>query len=121
MTRLLPALILMAAVSLPAMHLKVDKSSPAEGATVTTAPEQVRIWFTEAPTLAVSSVTLTGPSGKVELGKLALGKKNDALDKSVIAEIKDKLSPGKYVVAWKSSGHDGHILNGTFEFTLKTP
>jgi methionine-rich copper-binding protein CopC len=121
MTRILPALLLMTAVSLPAMHLKVDKSSPAEGATVTAAPEQVRIWFTEAPTLAVSSVTLTGPSGKVDLGKLTLGKKDDVLDKSVIAKIKDTLKPGKYVVAWKSSGHDGHILTGTYEFTLKTP
>lgn len=121
MTRLLPALLLLFVVSLGAVHLKMDKASPAEGATITAAPAQIRIWFTEAPTLVVSSVVVTGPSGKIELGKLALGKTGDQPDRSIVAEVKGTLSPGKHVVSWKTSGNDGHMLSGSFEFTLKTP
>jgi methionine-rich copper-binding protein CopC len=121
MTRLLAAALLLAVVTVSAAHLRVDKASPAEGATITVAPGEIRIWFTEAPALVVSSLKVTGPSGNVDLGKLALGKTADAPDHSVLADVKTTLASGKYVVSWKTSGKDGHILTGTYEFTLKTP
>lgn len=120
MTRLLPAVVLLAAVTLSAFHLRVEKTTPVEGATITVAPKQIQIWFSEAPTLVVSSITVTGPSGKVELGKLALGKNGDTPDNSVVADVKGTPSPGKYTVSWRTSGKDGHVLTGTFEFTLKS-
>jgi len=27
--------------------------------------------------------------------------------------------PGAYTVAWQAAGNDGHLLKGTFKFTLK--
>ncbi len=119
MTRLLAAVIL-AGVTLSAFHLRVEKTLPVEGATITVAPKQIRVWFSEAPTLVVSAITVTGPSGKVELGKLALGRNGDTQDNSFVADVKGELSPGKYTVSWRTSGKDGHILTGTFEFTLTT-
>ena len=121
MTRFVPAAVLLAAVTLSAFHLRVEKTTPVEGATITVAPKQIQVWFSEAPTLVVSSITVTGPSGKVELGKLALGKNSDAPDNSVVAGVRGALSPGKYIVSWRTSGKDGHMLAGTYEFTLKSP
>jgi len=121
MTRLVPTVVLLAAVTLPAFHLRVEKTSPNEGATITVAPAQIQIWFSEPPTLAVSGITVTGPSGKVALAKLALGKSGDVPDHSVVADVTGALSPGKYTVAWKTSGKDGHMLTGTYEFAVKSP
>jgi methionine-rich copper-binding protein CopC len=100
-------------------HLKVDRTLPATGGTIATAPKQLQVWFTEMPTLAVSALVLEGPSGKAELGKLALGKINNEPDKSIVADVVSALAPGKYKVSWRTSGADGHMLTGTFEFTLK--
>lgn len=120
MTRFLPAVLLLAGVTLSAFHFRVEKTMPLEGATITVAPKQIQIWFSEAPTLVVSSLTVTGPSGKVELGKLAAGRNSDGPDNSIVADVKGVLAPGNYTVAWRASGRDGHMLTGTFEFTLKT-
>ena len=65
MSRLLPAVVLLAAATLSAFHMRVEKTTPAEGATITVAPKQIQIWFSEAPTLVVSSITVPGPAGKV--------------------------------------------------------
>lgn len=121
MTRLVPIVVLLAAATLSAFHLRVEKTSPNEGATITVAPTRIQIWFSEAPTLAVTGITVTGPSGKVALGKLAFGKSGDEPDHSVVADVTGALSPGKFTVAWKTSGKDGHMLTGSYEFTLKSP
>lgn len=121
MTRLLAAVILLTAVTLSAFHMRVEKTMPVEGATIAVAPKRIQIWFSEPPTLVVSNITVTGPSGRVELGTLALGKTGDAPDNSVVTVVKGDLSPGKYTVSWRTSGKDGHMLTGTFEFTLKSP
>lgn len=121
MTRLLPAVALLTAVTLPAFHMRVEKTTPVEGATIAVAPKQIQIWFSETPTLVVSSIILTGPSGKIELGRLTPGKNGDTPDNSVVADVRGALSPGKYLVSWKTSGKDGHMLTGTYEFTLKSP
>ncbi|MCR4376028.1 MAG: copper resistance protein CopC [Acidobacteria bacterium] len=120
MSRFLPAVLLLTGLTLSAFHFRVEKTMPAEGATITVAPKQIQIWFSEAPTMVVSSITVTGPSGKVELGNLAPGRNGDGPDNSVVADVKGALSPGKYTVSWRASGRDGHMLTGTFEFTLKT-
>jgi len=31
----------------------------------------------------------------------------------------DKMSDGRYTVAWQSAGDDGHVQKGDFAFTLK--
>lgn len=121
MIRLALAVALFASASVFAAHMTLDKTFPADKATITTSPQQIQLWFSAAPTLAVSNITVTGPSGKVELGKLALGKSGDAPDRSLVAEIKGTLAAGKHTVAWRTSGNDGHILTGSFEFTFKSP
>lgn len=100
-------------------HLKVEKTLPETGATVEAAPKELRVWFSQNPTLPISGLSLEGPNGKVELGKVAAGQTDGKADRSLMAEITGTLAPGKYTASWKTSGNDGHIMTGTFEFTLK--
>ena len=64
-------LVLVAVLTLTAWaqaHTKLEKSEPADGATLTTPPTSVQLFFNEKPDLKVTKVDITGPSGKVELG-----------------------------------------------------
>lgn len=114
----LAALVVMAGVVLSA-HLKVEKTFPEADATVTSAPDHLQVWFSQAPTVPVSSLSLEGPDGKVTVGKAAAGKVDGKADKSLVAPITGTITAGKYTVTWKTSGSDGHIQTGTFDFIVK--
>ena len=70
-------------------------------------------------TVPVSSFTLEGPDGKVAVGKATAGKVDGKLDRSLVAPITGTITAGKYTVTWKTSGSDGHIQTGTFDFIVK--
>jgi methionine-rich copper-binding protein CopC len=67
----------------------------------------------------VSGLALEGSSGKIELGKVTAGMAEGKADNSLVAPIVGTVAPGVYTVNWRTSGADGHILTGTFEFTFK--
>lgn len=114
----LAAVLLVSGVALSA-HLKVEKTFPESDATVTSAPDRLQVWFSQAPTVPVSSFTLEGPDGKVTVGKATAGKVDGKLDRSLVAPITGAVTAGKYTVTWKTSGSDGHIQTGTFDFLVK--
>lgn len=95
-------------------HTKLEKSDPADGATVTISPKWVQLFFSEKPDLKVTKVDVTGPSGKVELGPA-----HSMADKDVMAPINRPMDNGKYTVSWQTAGKDGHVLKGTFSFTVR--
>lgn len=114
----LAALVLVTGVVLSA-HLKVEKTFPTTDATVTAIPDHLQVWFSQAPTVPVSSFTLEGPDGKVTVGKPVAGKVDGKSDRSIVAPITGTITAGKYTVTWKTSGSDGHIQTGTFDFLVK--
>ena len=95
-------------------HLHLLKSTPAANATVTVAPDSIRLWFSQAPELKVTTVKVTGPgSAAVPLAPLASG------DSSlVVAPVKAKLTAGAYTVVWRTMAKDGHVARGSFAFTI---
>ena len=95
-------------------HTHLEKSEPADGATLAAAPSSVQLFFNEKPDLKVSKVEVTGPSGKVELGAV-----HSMAEKDLMAPIKGALGNGKYTVAWQAAGKDGHVQKGTFSFTVQ--
>lgn len=110
------ATLLVAAVgfSVPlAAHMKFEKAVPAKDGTVTAPLKTVQVWFTEVPDAKVSKLDLAGPSGPVNVTGLR------AMNKSLIVTVEGPTPPGAYTVAWQSAGNDGHLLKGTFRFTLK--
>lgn len=116
--RLLSILLIVCVVSVSA-HLKVEKTFPAADSSVATTPDRLQVWFSQAPTVPVSSLTLEGPDGRVTLGKVAAGRQDGKPDRSLLAPITGVMAAGTYTVTWKTSGADGHIQTDTFVFTFK--
>lgn len=110
---LLAAVATVAVTTLVQAHTHLEKSEPADGATLTAAPAAVQLFFNEKPDLKVSKVEVTGPSGKV-----ALGPAHSMAEKDLMAAITGTLANGKYTVSWQAAGKDGHVAKGEFSFTL---
>ncbi|HET7462671.1 MAG TPA: copper resistance CopC family protein [Longimicrobium sp.] len=96
-----------------AFHLHLLRSSPAADSTVAS-PAVVRLWFTESPQVAVTSVRMTGPGDRaVRLGRVRAGAEH-----SVTANVQGRLAPGRYTIAWRTMSRDGHPMHGTIPFTV---
>jgi len=97
-------------------HLRLERSAPADEAVVDTSPEEIRLWFSQEPELAVSRIALQGPVGEVELGDV----ERDEEDATVLfASVPEPLSDGPYTVSWVTSSGDGHPVRGEFGFRVQ--
>lgn len=98
------------------MHLHLTRSMPAQDTLLATPPGELRLWFSEAPRIKLTRLTLTGPAGPVKLGSV----QQDSLDeKSVVSAIEGKLVDGDYTVAWRTAASDGHLAKGTIGFGVR--
>ncbi|HEV8125161.1 MAG TPA: copper resistance CopC family protein [Gemmatimonadales bacterium] len=95
------------------MHLHLLKSSPNAGEAVATPTREIRLWFSEKPEVAVSTITLLrADSSSVALGKVT--GTDDSL--SLKAPIPAKLPVGSYIVKWRALSRDGHAVRGSYTF-----
>jgi methionine-rich copper-binding protein CopC len=102
----------LALVAAPAYaHTELTSSTPADGATLSTAPAQVVLTFSEAPVALGAQVVVTGPAGAVSAGAPRL----DGL--TVVQEVQPSAPAGRYTVEWRLTSDDGHPVSGTFAFT----
>jgi methionine-rich copper-binding protein CopC len=108
------ALIAMALSTSTTAHAALLKSNPSKGATLTAPPPHLQLWFNEKIDVAVSMIGLTGPAGKVVLGKPSA---IEATSLKVV--VTGDMADGQYTVAWQAAGIDGHPEKGTFTFALK--
>ena len=94
-------------------HAHLKTSEPAQGATVTAAPKQLALTFTEKLEPNFSGVAVTDAQGHdMEAGKPAIS------DVSVTVSLKP-LAAGVYHVAWHAVALDTHRTEGTYDFTVK--
>lgn len=112
--RLVLGAVMVGTVAALQAHVTVLKTFPADGASLTRTPERVHVWFNQAPSARLSRLDLRGPSGDVPLGKVEV----DAGERSVSAAIPEPLPPGGYEVTWRTAGDDGHVMRGTFKFSI---
>lgn len=97
------------------LHNRLTKSEPEKDQRLTTSPNQIRLWFAEPPEAALSGITLLrADSSKVPVGKVA--KTDDPL--SIRASVPEPLPAGGYLVQWRASGKDGHVIRGSFPFAI---
>jgi hypothetical protein len=109
------ALVIAGAAGFARFHNKLVKSVPAKDAVVA-APKEVRLWFAEKPEPALSSITVVGAdSAKVATGKARAT--DDPL--SIAVDVTGAMRPGAYSVRWRTSGKDGHVIRGSFPFSVK--
>jgi copper transport protein len=106
-------------LALPAVlyaHARLTSSSPAEGARLTEAPTEIRLTFSERPSIAIASVVLVHGRDSTSLEPLTV----DTTDrKTVTAPIPGALSPGSYEVVWRVSSRDGHPIRGAYSFAVQ--
>ena len=116
---LLAALMVLALAATPGVaraHGTLKSSSPAADARLDAAPGAIRLMFTEVPELAFTAVTLRGPDGRaVSLGPLAFASDSR---RAVVAVVRESLVAGTYAVEWRMAGADGHLMQGSFRFTV---
>ncbi len=99
----------------PAIHFALSKSAPAADSTVSD-PSEVRLWFTESPEEGTASIRLLNSDGDpVHTSEIV----PDAEDSSILSvALHGSLDAGEYTVAWRAMGGDGHIVRGTFAFSV---
>jgi copper resistance protein C len=98
-------------------HAKMTTEVPAANASVTPAPTQLTLKFSEELELKLSGITLTGPDKKaVALGTASLDPKDAA---TLVVPVSATLAAGKYTVEWHALSKDGHKTKGSYSFTVK--
>jgi copper resistance protein C len=117
---LLGVAALTAIPALPAQgHDSLGESSPASGATVTTAPRAVTLGFEEAvldyPDTTV--LVVTGPVGAARHFETACPR----IDGRTVSAAVALGDSGRYTVTWRVVSDDGHPVSGSFAFRLQRP
>ncbi len=105
------ALLTLLAAAPPTGHLRLTGSAPEKDAVLEASPTEVRLWFSLAPEMAVSRISLSCHETE-ELGDLQAGD-----DNALYVEVLGDLEPGDHVIAWRTSSGDGHPIRGTIPFS----
>src|SRR5258707_9213922 len=101
-------------------HAILLHSDPAQDAVLSTPPSQVRMWFTEALNPAASTAAVVNEANQRVDKRDAFVSPNDATEMDV--SLKPNLPPAVYVVVYRTdSAEDGHVLTGSFLFTVARP
>ncbi len=87
-----------------ARHLHLERSEPKANDTVASAPAAVRLWFSEQPELAVTTIRLTAAGGTpVSLAPLT---RDTGATAPVVAPLRAHPAAGAYTVFWRSTARE---------------
>ncbi len=100
-------------------HLRLLRSDPGDSSSVA-APRAIRLWFSQRPELAVTTVRLTGAAGTVAVGKGSFGP-GAGTAAPVVFPVTGALAAGRYTAAWRTMAPDGHVITGSIAFTVAPP
>jgi copper transport protein len=109
------ALVLVVLLASPAAalaHAALQSASPAPGSVNATAPTRIELNFNEP--VQVLSLRLIDAAGQDR----SPASKPAARDGQVLWPLADRLPDGRYLVSWRVSSLDGHIIGGTFTFAI---
>jgi methionine-rich copper-binding protein CopC len=95
-------------------HAYPDLVSPADGATLTQAPGEVRIKFTEGVELEFSRIDVKNATGQKVTKGIVRRVGSDTLAIDLLP-----LEPGSYTIEWQVLSVDTHITQGILRFTVK--
>jgi copper transport protein len=98
-------------------HAILLRSDPAKDSVLSIAPKQVRIWYSEALNPAFSTAVVVNGENKRVDNRDAHVSSNDQTEMDVT--LQPNLPPAVYIVIWRTdSAADGHILRGSFIFSV---
>jgi copper resistance protein C len=96
-------------------HAMLDHASPMVGSTVSSAPREVALTFTQNLEAAFSSIQVTNANGaRVDQGKAQIS------GNTMRVGLKS-LSQGPYRVRWQALSVDTHKTEGSFTFRVGGP
>jgi methionine-rich copper-binding protein CopC len=114
-------LALVMSVGLPSgtalAHAMLVKAEPARRAALTRAPSQVRLWFNEEIEKDYASLAVQD-AAKATVTEI---KPHVAADdpKSIVLPLPE-LEAGKYTVKFRVLSVDGHVVDSSYDFTVKS-
>jgi copper resistance protein C len=113
---LIGGLAVAAPVTSTLAHSQLVKAEPPRRAILTKSPTQVRLWFNEKIEGDYASlVVLDARKQPITETKPALSSDDP---KSIVLPLPE-LAPGKYSVKFRVLSVDGHVVESTFDFTVK--
>ncbi|WP_017925249.1 copper resistance CopC family protein [Thioalkalivibrio sp. HL-Eb18] len=86
---------------------------PEDGSTVQGTPEEIGIHFDGE--MRITQFDVIGPRGRVSLED---GPGNDPTEEYHVRPA-GSLEPGNYEVRWRGLARDGHMMSGSFRFTVE--
>ncbi len=94
-----------------AAHPHLQKSTPAEGATLSASPSFVELTFSEPARITAFSIQKDQGAPEA-LNTLPA-------DTQLTAKVTvPALVPGAYAISWRVIGSDGHVMSGTLHFKV---
>src|SRR5262247_1176790 len=100
--------------SLAHAHSQLTSSTPADRASLASAPKEVVLHFSEPVRVTALSVTRSGGEKQNLAGIPA-----EFMKEFTIAA--PGLGDGKYDVSWRALAPDAHVMTGTFTFSVGAP
>src|SRR6266516_3719775 len=101
-------------------HAILLRSNPTADSVLSIAPQQVSMWFSEALNPALSTaVVINGQNKRVDNGDAHVSPNDPA---EMALTLQTNLPPAVYIVIYRTdSSVDGHILRGSFIFSIAQP
>jgi methionine-rich copper-binding protein CopC len=112
MIALIPPLLFVAAPAYA--HAFLDRAEPHVGSSVSSAPRQVSLWFTQNLEPAFSGAEVRDAAG----ARVDQGARVDPANRGVMRISLKPLRPGSYKVHWRVLSVDTHTTEGTFSFQV---
>ena len=97
-------------------HASLVRATPADGATLASAPRQVVLQFDDPISTSFATLVVTGPDGHdVTTGRPSVS------GSTLTGGLEGGLPPGTYRTAFRVVSDDGHPVTGQRRFTLRLP
>lgn len=96
------------------LHFRLVRSAPEADAEVA-AVEEVRLWFSEGAQAGATSIRVLDASGTAVAASDVVSSE-DRTEHAVALE--NSLAVGAYSVSWRSMAADGHVVRGSYGFTV---
>jgi methionine-rich copper-binding protein CopC len=94
-------------------HASLTHASPSSGSTLSAAPQEVTLTFTDTLEAAFSKVTVTDANGT------EVSQDKGQVSGNVMRVTLKPLSAGIYKVNWRAVSTDTHKTEGNFAFSVK--
>ena len=97
-------------------QIKLEGSTPVDGAALDGPVRTVRVWFDTAPPVDGSSLEMSGPGNRAKIEGLHTMGEND-----LMGRVTGPMPNGEWTMTWTTVGADGEEQTGTITFSVQRP